>query len=345
DDNWNLLGNPYPSAINADDFLAANSSNLNQFIKIWTHGIDPSSAIVDPFYQDYQLNYSTADYITYNALGGTQFGYDGKIGAGQGFFTLMNDANSTAENVVFNNAMRSSAHRNDQFYKTATSIEKHRIWLKLIHPNNSSIDALVGYATGATNSIDAAYDTKCVGVKTTFEIYSIAENKGLLIQGRALPFDANDTIPLGVTIPQDGVYTVSINAVDGLFQNATQGIYLEDLALDTVHDLRAAPYTFTGVTGVNENRFVLKFNNQTLSTTNFDSNEVSIFTNNNINIKSSTQSIKDVTVYDILGKVLVDRKNIGKQEVSLNELKPTTNVLIVKVTLDNNTVVLKKVIY
>lgn len=160
-----------------------------------------------------------------------------------------------------------------------------------------------------------------------------------------MPFDANDTIPLGVTIPQDGVYTVSINAVDGLFQNATQGIYLEDLALDTVHDLRAAPYTFTGVTGVNENRFVLKFNNQTLSNTNFDSNEVSIFTNNNINIKSSTQSIKDVTVYDILGKVLVDRKNIGKQEVSLNELKPTTNVLIVKVTLENNNVVLKKVIY
>ena len=160
-----------------------------------------------------------------------------------------------------------------------------------------------------------------------------------------MPFDANDTIPLGVTIPQDGVYTVSINAVDGLFQNATQGIYLEDLALDTVHDLRAAPYTFTGVTGVNENRFVLKFNNQTLSNTNFDSNEVSIFTNNNINIKSSTQSIKDVTVYDIFGKVLVDRTNIGKQEVSLNELKPTTNVLIVKVTLENNNVVLKKVIY
>ena len=43
----------------------ANSANLNQWVKIWTHNIDPA-AIADPFYQDFQLNYSTADYITYN---------------------------------------------------------------------------------------------------------------------------------------------------------------------------------------------------------------------------------------------------------------------------------------
>ena len=59
-----------------------------------------------------------------------------------------------------------------------------------------------------------------------------------------------------------------------------------------------------------------------------------------INIKSSTETIKDVIVYDVL-----DRKNINKQEITLNQLRPTTNVLIVKVKLANDTVVIKKVIY
>lgn len=122
DDNWNLLGNPYPSAISADDFITFNNTHLEQFVKIWTHGIDPSAAIADPFYQDFVLNYDVADYITYNALGGTQFGFDGYIGAGQGFFVLMTDAASTSENVTFNNTMRSNTYRNDQFYRNSNEI-------------------------------------------------------------------------------------------------------------------------------------------------------------------------------------------------------------------------------
>jgi hypothetical protein len=57
------------------------------------------------------------------------------------------------------------------------------------------------------------------------------------------------------------------------------------------------------------------------------------------------QSIKEVIVYDVLGKILVDKKDISKKEISLNELKSTTNVIIVKVILENNNVVIKKVIY
>jgi hypothetical protein len=101
DDNWNLLGNPYPSAISADAFLGANT-NLAGFIKLWTHGTLPSAAIADPFYEDFMINYTVNDYITYNALGGTQFGFDGSIAAGQGFFALMNHTSaSTSENVTF----------------------------------------------------------------------------------------------------------------------------------------------------------------------------------------------------------------------------------------------------
>src|SRR5690606_16855170 len=132
DDNWNLLGNPYPSAISADAFLGANA-NLAGFIKLWTHGTLPSAAISDPFYEDFMINYTVADYITYNALGGTQSGFDGSIAAGQGFFALMNHTSaSTSENVTFNNTMRSNAYRNDLFYRNSNvtnALDKSRIWL------------------------------------------------------------------------------------------------------------------------------------------------------------------------------------------------------------------------
>src|SRR5690606_23624541 len=87
DDNWNLIGNPYPSAIDAIDFLTANP-NIEGFINIWTHGNLPSSSVSDPFYNDYVYNYTSNDYITYNATGASTgpATYNGFIPAGQGFF-------------------------------------------------------------------------------------------------------------------------------------------------------------------------------------------------------------------------------------------------------------------
>ena len=343
DDNWNLLGNPYPSAISADDFLAANSANLNQWVKIWTHGIDPA-AIADPFYQDFLLNYSTADYITYNALGGTQFGFDGYIGAAQGFFVLMNDANSTSENAVFNNTMRSNTYRNDQFFRQG--IEKHRIWLDIVSPSNESITTLVGYTTDASNDLDNKYDAIAQGVKTNFEIYSIAESKELIIQGRSLPFNQNDEVTLGVAIPENGIYTIAITNVDGLFLEENQKIYLEDKQLGIFHDLRTAPYTFTGVTGRNENRFVILYNSSRLSQDdNGLSNNIMIVSNENVTIHSSLENITSIEVHDMLGRNIKTYNNIENKEFMLSNLQKNNTTLLLRIKLTNGEIVDKKIIY
>jgi len=334
DDNWNLLGNPYPSALSADAFLTANLANLAPSVKIWTHGIDPA-AIADPFYQDYQLNYNTSDYITYNRLGGTQAGFDGYIGSGQGFFVLMNDAGATTSN----------AFRNDQFYRAGEDFERHRIWLKIISPTNTTNDMLVGYTTEATNGFDSIFDTQNVGVKTNFEIYSLIENSGYIIQGRGLPFDNNDQIPLGVSVPQNGIYVIAIDAVDGLFTNTTQNIYLEDTTLGITHDLRAAPYSFTANVGRFDNRFVLKFKNETLGNEDFTANTVMVYANDNINVVANNQTIKSVRVYDLLGRVLGTFNNVDATAFSTKNVAKTQSPLLVEVTLSNGTVVSKKTIY
>jgi hypothetical protein len=348
DDNWNLIGNPYPSAVNADTFLATNSTKISGFVKIWTHGTLPLSTTSDPFYQDFVLNYTVADYITHNALGGTQPTFDGFIPAGQGFFVRMIDAAATPNTVEFNNTMRSRTFRNDQFFRDGNVIptnEKHRIWLQLVSPAGTESKSLVGYATSATNSIDHLYDAINVGVKTNFEIYSVAENQGLSIQGRSLPFDANDQIQLGVTIPQNGNYTIAIAAVDGLFTTGTQNIYLEDKLLNITHDLRSAPYSFTGTVGSNETRFVLKFNNETLGNEDFTTNAVTVYTNESINVNATNQTIKSVRVHDLLGRVIGTFNNVNANTFSTRNVVKTQSPLLVEVTLENGATKTYKVIF
>lgn len=62
DDNWNLIGNPYPSAISANAFTNLNT-NINGTVYVWPHDSTYSNVTLDPFYEDYVYNYDGNDYI------------------------------------------------------------------------------------------------------------------------------------------------------------------------------------------------------------------------------------------------------------------------------------------
>ena len=348
DDNWNLIGNPYPSAIGVNEFLTLPANNtITGGIKVWSHGLLPIN-IVDSFYQNFVSNYYPSDYISINLTGATSAPGDYKVGSGQGFMVLMNAGAAGSSTVTFNNSMRSATFANNQFYKNgnkANTTEQNRIWLDLIAPTGEVTRTLVGYVDGATNAEDRLYDM-FTDNKPSMNFYSLIDGNPMIIQGKRIPFDVNDTIPMGIQTPVSGTYKIAIATVDGLFTGATQIVYLEDKLLNVIHNLKATPYQFTENQGIINDRFVLRYTENGLSNNDYNySNDIKVFTNNGINIISTKENIKDVIIYDVLGKTLLDRKNISKHEVILNDLRPTTNVLIVKVTLENNKVVMKKVIY
>ncbi len=352
DDNFNLIGNPYPSAINPSSFLAANT-NIAGFVKVWSHGIAISTSPLDPFYNNYSYNYTPGDYITYNSLGSTVGPGVGNIAAGQGFFVLMNHIAATPSTVSFTNAMRrdgsGNVYSNNQFYRNATTnnenneVEKSRIWLDLIAPNSTNVRTLVGYVDGATNEKDRLFDAY-TDEKLSLNFYSVVSSEIMSIQGRSTPFSNSDIVPMGFKSALNGLHTIALVTVDGLFTN--QDIFLEDKLLNIVHNMKLAPYSFTTNSGIFNDRFVLRYIDNTLGTANFDyTSGVKIYTNSQINITSTNKVIKDVIVYDVLGKTLVAYKSIKLDKFAISELKSNSNVLIVKVILEDNSVVTQKIIF
>ena len=346
----NLLGNPYPSALSADAFLldAANTATVSGTIYLWTHNTPLNAA--------YQ--YSGSDYAVYNYLGGTGTAAatnpglnvtvpNGKIASGQGFF-IKGLSNGTA---TFKNTMRISGN-NDQFFRLAdpsvsvsSEFEKHRYWLNVSNSEGAFKQALVGYAESATLGLDRLFDGEMVDVGNAISIYTLAEASKLSIQGRPLPFDVNDVVPLGYKSTINSSYTIALSDFDGLFED--QNIYLEDKELNIIWNLKNGPYTFATAIGTFDSRFILRYTDATLGTQNpeFKENDVVIYknTDNDFVITTSLFEMASVKVFDIRGRLLMDKKNVNASQTTFNA-GAVNQVLLVQVTTVDGLKVTKKVI-
>jgi hypothetical protein len=369
-DEWNLIGNPYPSAIDAGAFidLPANVNIVDGTIYIWTHNTPPSQSEPDPFYGDYALNYTENDYASFNRTGGvstksaaTTGGNQpsGFIASGQSFFVKAASTmapGTTNAFATFNNNMRVTSNNSDFFKlvknnknesipKSVSDIERHRIWINLTNNSGAFSQTLLGYVAGATQELDRSFDGESLGGNdVTF--YSIIPEAQLTIQGRALPFDENDQVTLGYNSEISGELSIRIDHIDGLFD--TQNIYLEDKELNVIHNLKEKPYVFNTEKGDFNDRFTLRFTDKTLGTDIFNlskSNEINVIVNQNVTVQSSNQLIKSIAVYDLLGRKIDSYKKVNALKYTLSHLNKTTAGLIVKITLDNDTVVSKKIIY
>jgi len=345
---WNLIGNPYPSAIDIEKFLIQNRSLLEGTIYLWTHN-SPLS----------QYQYTSHDYATYNFTGPVSTKASAAEGAntntptqflasGQSFFVK----GLTTGQVAFNNGMREKAH-NGTFFRPVrtTPVEnwdmtgKHRIWLNIFNTQGAFNQTLVGYMENATNGLDWGYDGERFSGNHV-ALYSLLDGKELTIQGKGLPFSNQDIVPMGYTSTITGTLQIGLDHFDGIFEG--QDIFLEDLVLNVTHALKDSAYSFSAVPGTFNDRFVLKFVNTTLGNEHPEAvaNGILVYNNkSSINIKSALETLKEVTIYDLLGRVVYENKNLSQKEFTVSNVVMNEQVLVVKVKLENGTTVSRKIVY
>ncbi|MBA4277535.1 T9SS sorting signal type C domain-containing protein [Flavobacterium sp.] len=374
EDKSYLLGNPYPSALDADAFLDANSAVLDGTLYFWTHKTPMNLAenIPNPGL-GWAYTYSLDDYAAYNPVGGIGINDvafssggspapngsekpTGKIASGQGFFAS-SKAITSGTTIVYNNSMRvdninESILNNSQFFKTrnpATKtalLEKHRIWLNLKNPQGAFKQTLIGYITNATNGYDSRFDGETFDANEFVDFYSVNQDKNLVIQGRALPFNENDEVPLGFRTSIEGPFTINIDQVDGALAN--QAVFIEDKLMNTVFDLKSGNYTFNTVAGTFNDRFILRYTNKTLGTTDIETKENHVLVstkNKQIKVNSAVEIMDKILVYDLLGRELFKKEKVNSNELTLTNFTSSHQTLLVKVSLQNGQVVTKKIIY
>ncbi len=354
EDDYNLIGNPYPSAIDIERFILLddndeiNNNNMSGTIWLWTHHTPISGGTSGEFLGD--------DYATYNLTGGVGTGSGSgsgsttptrNIGSGQGFF--IRHLGIDDNRIFFQNDMRLK-DENNQFFrapdtKNIVTEEKDRIWLNVESSTGGAFNQLlVGFFDQATDGIDRGYDGEKVSA-SWISFYSTIDSAKYTIQGLSnFNIDKKVTLGFDTYINQLMTYKISIDNIEGALND--NDVYIVDKELGVVHDLKLADYEFEiDGSGNFPDRFTLQFTSVVLNIDDLELNNNFIVTNEDsaLQLRSSTV-ITNLKVYDMMGRLLIDSKpNDSNFSINTSTIKKGT-VLILNATFDNGAEVSKKAI-
>ena len=320
---WNLIGNPYPSYIDAASFLSENASELDPgYIGIYGYDGDASDG------------WTIWNSASMAALAGTEL-----IAPGQGFFVK---SKSGGGSVDFKATMRRTG-TSDDFVVGRSSTSPHYGHIKLNLSSGSSLYSTDFYFnSNASEGLDPGYDASIFGVSPpAFSIYSslVVDNVEipLAIQALSNTDMTNVVVPLGVNASQGQELVFSIIESD---MSDTTNMYLEDAVNNTVTLLNTSDYIFTPATDLSgTGRFFLRFETSTLSTVDVDVESVKIYANNaakTITINGQLQNNTVAKLFDTNGRlVLTNVLNTNNTTQSIDVSQISSGVYILE--LDNTT--------
>ena len=305
---YNLIPNPYPSAIDWD----ASSG--------WDKSVASDNSI-------FIWNHANMQFATYNGFIGVNGG-SRYIAPCQSFF-VSSQGNG---NIVMNNSVR--VHESTTYLKSGT-IPDNLIRLKVSGTTNSFNDETVVYFT--TNLGSEGSEKWMTSEATAPSLYSEKYSKNYAIN--ILPQTSqNQTVPVKFTAGVDGNYSIKATEI-GVFSNVST-IILEDLKTGATQNLQSNPtYNFTSSKTDDASRFLLHFNTSTSIEENQSLKPYIYESDNTVYIRGK---VNQIMIYNILGQVV---KSVNSTEdyssINLNGQAPGSYVVKVVV---NNQVYTEKVV-
>ncbi len=315
---WNLIGNPYPSYINLEDFLTAN---ITEF--------DASTAAI----YGYDADNSNGSYWTIWNFAYAAANPNTLIAPGQGFFVSSKDGGGT---VSFTPSMQTSGNSDD--FIAGRNDNAPEFGSIVLNSTDKSFSTDLYFTNNASLGLDVGYDASHFdGAPSDFAIYSelVNDNNGKDMAIQAINFnDANNNtiVPLGVNVSEGEQATISLTD-----SNISVNIYLEDVATNTFTLLNTSDYTFTPSSSISDTgRFYLRFDMTTLSTNESDLETIQVYSdynNDQIVIKGILTSETQVTLFDMQGRqILSDKLNNRNSTNTLSTTNFSSGVYMVKIS-------------
>jgi hypothetical protein len=356
-----LIGNPYASAIDANEFILDNTNDgagraatdiIDGTLYFWDHFANAS----------HHLSAYEGGYAIYNLTGGTaaisndvRINNSGATGTkepqryipiGQGFFVVAD--NPSGNPVTFKNSqrifqkegassslfMRVGNNKNQNQNVTGKSNNtdtREKIKIMFDSPTGYHRQLLVGVDQNATNAIDIGYDAPLIESNEE-DMYWYFSDKKFIIQGTD-HFNNSQILPLGVKIKQSGIATFRIDKLENI--DPTKTVLLHDITLDVYHNLGESNYEVTLPSGEYNDRFEITFGvNGALSDSDSEITEMDVHYSNAIKsiiINNPTNlTITKIEVHNILGQSIYSTKsniNDTYKEIKLNGISSGSYII------------------
>lgn len=338
---YSLLGNPYPSALDADQFISDNSGVIEGTIYFHEagNGTDHNSDL--------------GGSASYNLSGGVGTGNGTQstevasktplryIPVGQAFFV---GGNTTGGTINFNNNQRALVAEGGTsvFFgksKNKTNISSNsnnflRLGFDYLLEDETTTfhrELLVAF-NGNTSDYEYGYDGKMFGQKATDMALSVTNDTAPFVIIGTSYFNEVLEIPLQVFIEETKTVTFNIDETD-----LNIPVYLKDTLTNEVFEITNESKSLELEAGTYTDRFVITFKNEVLSVDeDLLIKDLQVFSNTNeIVIESKTQALQKIEIYNVLGqKVLSFKNNENLSKININTSQLKSGVYIVRVTTE-----------
>ncbi|MFC5196567.1 immunoglobulin-like domain-containing protein [Bizionia hallyeonensis] len=359
-----LVGNPYPSAIDAHEFINDNNSSIEGTIYFWEHYATNNTHIT----VDYQ-----GGYAAYNFSGGNPavsppeisgLGTPSKIperyiSVSQGFNVK---GNGTGGQVTFENdqrifvkeAVTGSANNGSVFMRPGNPLNNlnsgediiKRIRLDIKTPEGANRPLLLAFVPNqlATDAIDYGYDALNTEALPN-DVSWMINNEKYVIQGVG-DFNESKMYPLGVFLSNSGNIEISLKALEN-FETEID-VFVYDSLYQTYTLINDTNFVYALDAEIYTNRFYITFQANTLTITEnmYDNVSINYLQNpDEIYIKTpSSIQVKTVRLINLLGQDVFSWEiNNSSKTVRIPVKRISEGTYIVKVTTDSG-IINKKVL-
>lgn len=226
-----------------------------------------------------------------------------------------------------------------------------RVRLDIVTPMGYTRHLLLGFTSDniATDGFDYGYDGRNID-DFPDDCNWMIDGDRYVIQGVGA-FDQTKKYPLGLFLTNSGNVEMSLNSLENF--DSKINVFIYDSVLDNYSKITETNFTQNMSSGEYTDRYYIAFQDDneleksaslSIEKNNVKNTVVKYLRNNKeIYLKTNNETIKQITVYNILGKELFSIKNLNKSEIRIPVDNMNTNYGIVSVTTEKG-IISKKIV-